>query len=124
MDGVAGKLVAYFSHNAHRLVRDVLLFGGWFLLVAGGYTQGYYSGEVYYLLLILGLVVYSVVVPGWKVPWTDEEAIAGRLIGASEEEIEEATSGVAQDEEPGWKRIDEDESSSDGDESAATDESS
>lgn len=64
----ASRLLAYVRHNRVQLVVDFAILLTWIILSVTVFRRLLLPQWLYYLVLFLGIAVYSKLTPGWERP--------------------------------------------------------
>ena len=102
-DTLGEKVVVYFRHNLRQLVQDVLVYSAWILAMSALYQYELLTLEAYFLLVLLGIVSYSIISSGWEIPWHDEASLYAKFTDVDEDELRESIR--FDQEEEGWQRV-------------------
>lgn len=63
------RLVAYLSHNGERMLVDLLVLGAWLLATTTLFGALGFPSWLFYLILLIGVIVYSRITPPWTRPY-------------------------------------------------------
>lgn len=69
IDSRSRRLVAYLRHNRERILTDVALLVAWVLATTTGFGWLGLPSWLLYLVLFVGIVVYSRITPTWDRPY-------------------------------------------------------
>ena len=70
IDSRTQRLAVYLSHNSHQLLVDAAILLAWMVGSAALFRWLALPPWLHYLVLFLGVVVYSQVTPNWERPYS------------------------------------------------------
>lgn len=63
------RLIAYLAHNKSQMLVDALLITAWIIIVSGIFTYLWLPRSIYYIVLFLGVLLYSLITHPWERPY-------------------------------------------------------
>lgn len=63
------RLVAYLVHNKSQILVDTFLLATWIIIVSGVFTYLWLPRSIYYIVLFLGVFLYSLLTQPWERPY-------------------------------------------------------